>query len=408
MRLILPTLLILLAAFSRADNEHDGKDPAVIDNPGMSWLLANGREEDDRALNTCGCASSNRIVGGGEVSPKYSLPYQVFVSANGYMCGGTIINRRYVLTAAHCLYDKYNNKHPVSGVKVIVGEHNICDNVNEGGQLIDVDRFIERSDYANNANDIAILKLKADIQFGARVMPACLPTDPNAKYAGKEALVSGWGSTVGYHPSSRSTSCTLKSTWLTIVGADDYKCARAISNDAATRMCAFKSGTDSCQGDSGGPLSVVENGKYVVVGVVSYGSGCASYYPGVYARVTNYLSWIEVNTKDGNCNGGGGGTVIAGGCNGDSNAWTCCTSDKPCGVGGGDCDNDNECQAGLTCGTDNCQDFHPEAQSSADCCFGSGCDGSSSAWTCCTSDTPCGMGDGDCDNDNECQAGAWD
>ena len=163
MRLILPTLLILLAAFSRADNEHDGKDPAVIDNPGMSWLLANGREEDDRALNTCGCASSNRIVGGGEVSPKYSLPYQVFVSANGYMCGGTIINRRYVLTAAHCLYDKYNNKHPVSGVKVIVGEHNICDNVNEGGQLIDVDRFIERSDYANNANDIAILKLKADI-----------------------------------------------------------------------------------------------------------------------------------------------------------------------------------------------------------------------------------------------------
>merc|ERR1719193_2095744 len=316
---LLIILLLAAATTAWADNEHDGKDPVVIDNPDMGWLLAAGgnrQEGDDRALNTCGCASSNRIVGGGEVSPKYSLPYQVFVSANGYMCGGTIINRRYVLTAAHCLYDKYNNKHPVSGVKVIAGEHDICDNVNEGGQLIEVERFIERSDYANNANDIAILKLKSDIQFGARVMPACLPTDPTKMYVGEEAIVSGWGSTVQSHPRPammRSTSCNLKSTWLTIVDASDSMCARATSNDAATRMCAFKSGTDSCQGDSGGPLSVVEGGKYVVVGVVSYGSGCASYYPGVYARVTNYLDWIEVNTKDGNCNGGGGNVIVGGG-----------------------------------------------------------------------------------------------
>jgi Glu-tRNA(Gln) amidotransferase subunit E-like FAD-binding protein len=55
------------------------------------------RRAESRAANTCGCAaasSSGRIVGGSEVSPKYKYPYQVYFQANGYMCGGTIINKR--------------------------------------------------------------------------------------------------------------------------------------------------------------------------------------------------------------------------------------------------------------------------------------------------------------------------
>ena len=52
------------------------------------------------------------------------------------MCGGTIINKRYVLTAMHCLFDANQMKHPVNSVKVVVGEHIICDGVNEGGQVI--------------------------------------------------------------------------------------------------------------------------------------------------------------------------------------------------------------------------------------------------------------------------------
>ena len=303
--MILPTtlLIILLAAFSRADNEHDGKDPAVIDNPGMGWLLAGGnREEDnDRALNTCGCASSNRIVGGGEVSPKYSLPYQVFVFAGRFMCGGTIVNHRYVLTAGHCLYDNNGRKIPVSWVKVVVGEHNMCDGVNEGGQLIHVEHFIERSDYNKYtyANDIAILKLKTDIKFGAHVKPACLPTNPSQSYAGKRAIASGWGQTLGWkYPFQQHgpSSCRLKRTWLTILNNRDPQCMKW-----TREMCAFKKGTDTCQGDSGGPLAVVEDGKYVVVGVISRGKGCADKFPGIYSRVTSYLGWIEANTKDGNC-----------------------------------------------------------------------------------------------------------
>merc|ERR1712080_41163 len=55
-----------------------------------------------------------------------------------------------------------------------------------------------------------------------------------------------------------------------------------------------------------------EDGKYTVVGVVSYGSGCASTTPGAYARVTNYLSWISSNTQDGDCEEGSTDTSTGG------------------------------------------------------------------------------------------------
>merc|ERR1712107_323211 len=99
---------------------------------------------EERAINTCDCApvsSSDRIVGGKEVNPKFKLPYQVLVSpcnSNGgcMMCGGTILNKRYVVTAAHCLYDGSNQLTVKGGAKfrVMVGEHDHCKHNEAGGK----------------------------------------------------------------------------------------------------------------------------------------------------------------------------------------------------------------------------------------------------------------------------------
>merc|ERR1712086_253431 len=98
--------------------------------------LTMSRAAEERAINTCNCApvsSSDRIVGGKEVNPKNKLPYQVLVSPcnkqeNCFMCGGTIINKRYVVTAAHCLYAGNDLMTLKDGAKfrVMLGEHDHC------------------------------------------------------------------------------------------------------------------------------------------------------------------------------------------------------------------------------------------------------------------------------------------
>lgn len=84
---------------------------------------------------------------------------------------------------------------------------------------------------------------------------------------------------------------------------DCKKSAYAASRITDNMLCAgFKEGKkDSCQGDSGGPLHVIDNSTMIhqIVGVVSWGDGCAKEnYPGVYARVNRYGTWIRDNTID--------------------------------------------------------------------------------------------------------------
>ena len=106
--------------------------------------------------------------------------------------------------------------------------------------------------------------------------------------------MSGWGTT----EEDGRVSDVLKLTQQTILASNDAACLRGSQDSPVpnSKMCAYKEGTDSCQGDSGGPLVVREDGRWTIVGVVSYGIGCArSGYAGVYARVNNYLDWINQN-----------------------------------------------------------------------------------------------------------------
>ena len=89
---------------------------------------------------------------------------------------------------------------------------------------------------------------------------------------------------------------------------------------------------------------------------------------------------------------------------------SCCTAEYPCGEGQGDCDSDSQCKEGLKCGTDNCQECLggvdcSEFESGDDCCYDPAkvvCTGGDS---CCTTEYPCGVGEGDCDSDSECDDG---
>merc|ERR1712215_243441 len=261
------------------------------------------RSASSRATTQCGCGytpAAGRIVAGQEVNPMHSRPYQVYLqscSSKGCaMCGATLLNKRYAMTAMHCVTDATN-------LVVALGEHNIRQDIeSQKVQGIQVERVIKRADYDTSSinNDIALLRLSSEVQFNNNVIPACLPTDRNQQYTNWEAVVSGWGTT----SEGGSTSSVLKETTQTILSSTDPVCVRGSQDNPVpnSKMCGYKQGTDSCQGDSGGPLVVKEDGRWTVVGVVSYGLGCArTGYAGVYARVTNYLDWINSNIADGWC-----------------------------------------------------------------------------------------------------------
>merc|ERR1711872_1073715 len=276
---------------------------------------------EDRAINTCGCApvsSSNRIVGGKEVNPKGKLPYQVYFNPckcnSGMcrcgMCGGTIVNKKFVITAAHC----YNSM--FTDLRVIVGEHNLCDGVNEGGKVIKVKKITLHPDYNSRKvdNDIAVLELAEDLTFTDKIKPACLPSSETKDYSGSASTISGWGGTIGYGRNEQQPEqpkqCTLKETIVKLIASTDPMCSKlpGLATSSKIKLCAFAKDTDTCQGDSGGPLTVPENGKYTLVGVVSYGWGCASSTPGIYARVQGFLPWIKNLISSGECSGSSSGS----------------------------------------------------------------------------------------------------
>merc|ERR1712133_231706 len=111
-------------------------------------------------------------------------------------------------------------------------------------------------------------------------------------------------------PVDQPLQCALKEAIVNILKPSDTKCSNFLGDSSSTtRLCAWAKGTDSCQGDSGGPLTVAENGKYVLLGVVSYGSGCATEHPGVDARVQGFLPWIKNIIADGECSSSSSGSA---------------------------------------------------------------------------------------------------
>lgn len=210
------------------------------------------------------------------------------------MCGGTLISKNYVLTAAHCTAG-----FTASQLKVALRD--IKFNVNDGEIFINVKTIKDHPNYNSNSqdNDFSLLELVSPAPISSAVGIACLPPDVSQTFEGTTLTISGWGTT----SSSGSQSTDLKVG--TVQGLSNNACNSAYQGGITANMiCAGTSNfdTDTCQGDSGGPLVTSLNGKATLVGVTSFGIGCAqSPYPGVYARVTAQKSWILANSDAGTC-----------------------------------------------------------------------------------------------------------
>lgn len=141
----------------------------------------------------------SRVVGGAEAIPN-EFPWLVSLTRRGnHHCGGTLINRRSVMTAAHCLCTGTGEIITPAQIQVVIGRHRL-DGDNPTAKIINLQNIIIHPQYKchKSSNDIAILELEGlGVEWSDTVSPACLPYDPNeigyTTYGDRIATVAGWG-----------------------------------------------------------------------------------------------------------------------------------------------------------------------------------------------------------------------
>ncbi|XP_058514595.1 coagulation factor IX isoform X2 [Ochotona princeps] len=234
-----------------------------------------------------------RVVGGENAKPG-QFPWQVLLNGKiEAFCGGSIVNEKWIVTAAHCV-------EPGDNITVVAGEYNIQESENTE-QTRNVIRIIPHHNYNASVNkynhDIALLELDKPLTLNSYVTPICIAnreyTNTFLKFGSN--YVSGWGRV--FH---RGRPATILQ-YLRVPLVDRATCLRSTKFTIYNNMfCAgyHEGGRDSCQGDSGGPHVSEVEGTSFLTGIISWGEECAMKGKyGIYTKVSRYVNWIKEKTR---------------------------------------------------------------------------------------------------------------
>ena len=281
----------------------------------------------------CGIEGTQRArITNGIKAFEGQWPWQVHLKVNKQgFCGGTIINEKWILTAAHCVCKQSKvpaqKEYRDGQIYVAIGFHSGSGASRDiskkqrtlGRDFIQARKVIFHPDYNPKTifNDIALIELKRPITFGQYSRPACLSNYnfDNLIKNDQKCIVSGWGAIEDYYDAIQNSGYQETPVSLLYGEVPIYsnnQCEAKLDQYGGSdqylqgnnQICAYsETGVDSCQGDSGGPLTCNHDGKsqdgrYGLVGVVSWGFKCGKKTPGVYTRVSAYLDWIRKYTRD--------------------------------------------------------------------------------------------------------------
>lgn len=244
---------------------------------------------------------ADKKIVGGQIAEPNSIPFQVALlvrrdNKDTTFCGGSVINKKAVLTAAHCLM--YGDR-----ALLIFGAHDVT--LNEKGtvrQLVNKTRFRIHPEFNLQLArlDIALILLDTPIDYTDNIQPVKLPSRFlfDELFSGEIGTVSGFGQ----YCDDCGSSHVLRFTQNRVMNNDD--CSKLFNFNAIpsdTQICLTTADTKSgnCRGDSGGPLTINRNESIIQIGISSFGRRkCEQGHPTVFTRLTRELvAWINEETE---------------------------------------------------------------------------------------------------------------
>ncbi|GFR67051.1 transmembrane protease serine 6 [Elysia marginata] len=241
-----------------------------------------------RAQASCGVQRRHqfRVIGGTD-SQECEFPWVVGVLVSRFWCGGAILDRRHILTAAHCFKDSATSRvFSARDVTVTVGSSKVYLQKRLAVQAVNL--HPQHTSHINDY-DVAVLTLQQELIFSDCIAPLCLPPPGSSPFDADFCVAAGWGITV--YSETATPPQILQKVVLPLV--PQHLClkvyaAKYINN---LKLCAGNlrnGGVDTCRGDSGGPLMCRVQNRYYSYGIVSFGSICgAPNRPGIYTNVVN-------------------------------------------------------------------------------------------------------------------------
>lgn len=236
------------------------------------------------------------IVGGEDATAK-EFPHMAALGFGTidnikWLCGGTLINEKYVVTAAHCIFTREFGQ-----VKLVrLGDLDLTKDTDDASPKdFLVKRVIRHPEYKSSSryHDIALIELNATVEFNEYMKPACLNA---AKTTNRDVnyIATGWGLTAfAGEKSDILQKVELQDVPINVC-KEKYQYDRRLQSGIVEdwQLCVGAPNKDTCQGDSGGPLTSKESNYHVIYGVTSFGKACGL-AAGVYTKIVHYLSWIE-------------------------------------------------------------------------------------------------------------------